>query len=276
MTSAQVPDGVGRTALGMARIRADEDRRTERLFSDPYARLFLAAAPGALPEQTEVPGRGDPMAGMLHSAVIRTRFYDDFLVSACAQGCRQVVLVAAGLDSRAFRLPWPDGVHVFELDLPTVLAFKDRVLTEAGAVPRGRRSTIGVDLRQDWSPLVVQAGFSAGEPAVWLVEGLLVYLAADEAAGLLDRIGGLSAPGSRLACEYQDAHAAPGQDTSRMPRMATFSSMWKGGLGPDTPEWLTARGWRVRLTERDVVAESYGRPGPEPSRGGFITAERRL
>jgi methyltransferase (TIGR00027 family) len=214
------------------------------------------------------------MAEVLHSAVIRTRFYDDFLMDACARGCRQVILMAAGLDSRAYRLPWPDGVRLLELDLPTVLAFKDRVLAAAGAAARCQRSTIGVDLRRDWSSLVLEAGFSPGEPAAWLVEGLLVYLAADEAAALLDRVAALSVSGSRLACEYQNPGAALRHDVSRMPAMAAFSSMWKGGLGPSTPDWLTERGWRVQLAERDAVANSYGRPGPRPSRGGFITAER--
>jgi methyltransferase (TIGR00027 family) len=258
----------------MARVRAEEDQRSDRLFNDPFAGVFLAAAPGVLPEATKAPGCGDPMAGVLHGAVVRTRFYDDFLVNGCSTGCRQVVLVAAGLDSRAYRLPWPDGIRVFELDLPQVLAFKDRVLAGIGAVPRCQRVVVGADLREDWSPLVIEAGFSPGEPTVWLVEGLLVYLAVDEAAGLLTRIGALSADGSRLACEYQNTGGALRNNVSQMPGMAEFSSMWKGGLGPSTPEWLTERGWRVRLVDRDVVANSYGRPSPNPSAGGFITAER--
>ena len=108
---------MGRTALGMAWVRAEESNRPDRLFDDPYARAFVAAAPGALPEWGASAG-GDFMARVLHSAVVRTRFYDDFLMDACVRGCHQVVLLAAGMDSRAFRLPWPNGGRLWEMDLP--------------------------------------------------------------------------------------------------------------------------------------------------------------
>src|SRR5205085_11913594 len=122
----------------------------------------VAAAPGALPDG-DVAGSGDAMTAVLHAAVVRTRFYDDYLLDACASGCRQVVLVAAGLDSRAFRLPWPDGVHLLEIDLSEGPAVKEHVLTGAGAVPRCRRTPVAVDLRTDWSPRLIEAGFAPSE-----------------------------------------------------------------------------------------------------------------
>ncbi len=132
--------GVGKTALGVAQIRAHESQRPDQLFDDPYAAAFVAAAPTAFPDT--FPGRAeaaaDPLAGVgaafAVSAVLRTRFFDDYLRQASAAGCGQVVLLAAGLDTRAYRLPWPADTRLFELDLPAVLDFKERVLHHAAAV----------------------------------------------------------------------------------------------------------------------------------------------
>jgi methyltransferase (TIGR00027 family) len=132
--------GVGKTALGVARVRALESRRKDRLFDDHYAQAFLDAAPGAFPEERQArqPGDGSLRAlGAAFSAhaVIRTRFYDDWLTAAVGGSRGQVVLLAAGLDTRAFRLGWPAGTRVFEVDLPDVLAFKEAVLARCGAAP---------------------------------------------------------------------------------------------------------------------------------------------
>jgi methyltransferase (TIGR00027 family) len=266
-----VPDGVGRTALGMAHVRAEESRRPDRLFDDPYAQAFADAAPGALPAGGR-PAPGDPMAEVMHSAVIRTRYYDDFLLDAGERGCRQVVLAGAGLDTRAFRLDWPAGLRLWEIDLPDVLTFKDRILAEVGAVPRCDRRTVAADLRGRWPRQLVEAGFRPAEPAAWLVEGVLTYLTADEAASLLSEITELSAPNSRLACE-QPAEA-PRDKRAASPRLAPFAAMWKGGLGAGLSQWLAEQGWQVRVVSRDAVAAGLGRPAPVPSRGGYLTAIR--
>lgn len=263
-TPVPVPDGVGRTALGMARVRADETRRPDRLFDDPYAHAFVAAAPDALPDGGALQP-DDPMAAILHSAIIRTRYYDEYLINA---GCRQIVLAAAGLDTRAYRLPWPDGVHLFELDLPDVLTFKQHVLADAGATPRCQRTAVPIDLRDDWPAHLTAAGHQHTEPTAWLLEGLLIYLTATEAANLLSRIGALSAPGSRLACDHTPA---PAHNRST-PRSAPFTTMWKGGLAGDTPAWLATHGWQVHIDDRDTIAAAYHRPAPTPAPGGFITA----
>lgn len=265
MTSLTVPDGVGRTALGVALVRARESNRTDRLFDDPYAEAFLAAAPGAVPDLDATPG--GPVPGVVHGVVIRTRYFDDFLAQAWVAGCRQVVLVAAGLDTRAFRLPWPDDVRLFEMDLPEVLEFKDAVLDQAGATPRCHRSTVPVDLRDAWPEHLLHAGFQPSEPTAWLIEGLLVYLTAEEAARLLGMVGYLSAPGSRLSCNVRTV-----PESEHRPNVARFTDLWKGGLGRDLPGWLTGHGWDVRVDERDVVANSYGRPSPSTAPGGYLTA----
>jgi methyltransferase (TIGR00027 family) len=257
----------------MARVRAEESGRPDRLFSDPYARAFVAAARGALPDRG-VAGSGDAMTAVLHAAVVRTRFYDDYLLDACVSGCRQVVLIAAGLDSRAFRLPWPAGVHLLEIDLPEVLAFKEQVLTGAGAVSRCRRIPVAVDLRTDWPLQLIEAGFTPLEPTAWLLEGLLVYLTADETANLLAAVTAQSAQGSRLACEHQGSGTGGGFNKPTTPRLAAFTAMWKGGMGRATPQWLDEHGWQVRVEDRDTVADMYGRPSPVPSDGGYLTAVR--
>ena len=266
-----MPDGVGRTALGMARVRAEESRRPDRLFDDPYAQLFSDAAPGALPAGVR-PAPGDPMAGVVHGAVIRTRFYDDFLLDAATRGCRQVVLAGAGLDTRAFRLDWPDGLRLWEIDRPDVLTFKDRILADVGAAPGCERRAVAADLRGPWQGQLVEAGFRPAEPAAWLVEGLLTYLTADEAASLLSAVTELSAPGSRLACE-QPAEA-PRDPPAVSPQLAPFAAMWKGGLGAGLSQWLAEEGWQVRVITRDAVATALGRPPPVRSHGGYLTATR--
>jgi methyltransferase (TIGR00027 family) len=274
--------GVGKTALGVAMIRARESRRDDRLFDDPYAQAFADAAPGAFPEE---PTTGDQLAapGPLASlgavfyahAVIRTRFFDDYLAAATAAGCRQVVLLAAGLDTRAFRLAWPQHTRVFEADLPDVLAFKDTVLSARGAMPRCERTTVPADLREDWTTALTAAGFSLTRPAAWLAEGLLLYLTADEASQLLTGVSDLSAPGSQLSFEHSPTAAAALTDQARqMPAMQQYASLWKGGLGDDAPRWLASHGWQPQQHELAALASLYRRALPDSAHGGFLTATR--
>ncbi|TQS29895.1 SAM-dependent methyltransferase [Microbispora sp. KK1-11] len=274
--------GVAKTALGMAMVRAHESLRDDRLFSDPYAQRFLDAAPGAFPEQ---PASAEDLAalGPLASlgavfafhGVLRTRFFDDYLIAATAAGCPQVVLLAAGLDTRAFRLPWPGGVRVFELDLPEVLAFKEAVLDRADALPACERKAVPADLRARWAGELVAAGFDHAVPTAWLAEGLLLYLTADEATRLLTEVGELSRPGSRLAFEHGGiADPALLAQARGMPAMDEYASLWREGPGEDAPGWLSRHGWQSQVHDRAEVAASYGRPVPGPSSGGFLTAIR--
>lgn len=280
--------GVGKTALGAAMIRARESRRGDRLFDDAYAQAFVDAAPGAFPEAQESeeqrasPGasgasgaRASVGAVLYAHGVIRTRFFDDYPASATAAGCRQVVLLAAGLDTRAFRLAWPSHTRVFEVDLPDVLDFKDTVLAARNAVPRCERTTVPADLRQDWTDALATAGFDPAGPAAWLAEGLLLYLTADEARRLLTGVTQFSAPGSRLSFEHSpvDAAALAGQ-ARQMPALRQYAALWKGGLGDDAPGWLAGHGWQSQFHELAALSDSYRRPVPRPAQGGFLTSAR--
>ena len=275
------PQGVGKTALGVARVRALESQREDRLFDDPHAQAFVDAAPGAFPEERAVRERRaahGPLASLGAAfsahAVIRTRFYDDFLTAATAAGSRQVVLLAAGLDTRAFRLAWPAGTRVFELDLPGVLAFKEAVLGARGAVPRCERVTVPADLREDWPARLTAAGFGPTEPATWLAEGLIIYLTAAEAGRLFSTVGDLSVPGGRLAFEHDPAGLdAMTARARQIPAMRTYTSLWKGGLG-DPPRWLADHGWRPEFHGLAALGRSYRRPVPDSARSGFLTAVR--
>ncbi len=281
MPPPEPPQGVGKTALGVARVRARESQREDRLFDDPYAQAFVDAAPGAFPEERAVrerPAAYGPLASLgaafYAHAIIRTRFYDEYLTAATAAGGRQVVLLAAGLDTRAFRLAWPAGTRVFELDLPGVLAFKEAVLGARGAVPRCERVTVPADLREDWPSRLTAAGFGPARPATWLAEGLVIYLTAGEAGRLFTLVTELSAPGGRLAFEHDPAGLDTMTATARqLPAMRKYTSLWKGGLG-DPPGWLSSHGWQPRFHELATLARSYRRPVPGPGRSGFLTAVR--
>ncbi len=201
--------------------------------------------------------------------------FDDYLLTAAAADCRQVVLLAAGIDSRAFRLPWPDDMRVFEPDLPEVLAFKEAVLAGCEAVPNCERTLVPVDLREHWATELAAAGFDRTAPTAWLAEGLLLYLTADEAVRLLTEVGEFSAPDSQLSFEHGTiADSALLTQARGMPAMDQYIALWKGGLGEDAPGWLSRHGWQSQLHDRAELAASYRRPGPESSSGGFLTAVR--
>jgi methyltransferase (TIGR00027 family) len=164
----------------VARVRALESARPDRLFEDPLAQTFADAFPRP-PGSPGPAGGSAPSTRLALQIVVRTRFYDEYLVAATEGGCRQVVLVGAGLDTRAFRLAWPAGTVVYELDLPEVIEAKASVLARAGARPQSDRRVVSVDLRQDWGTALVDAGFDGTSPTAWLIEGVLVYLDAAEA-----------------------------------------------------------------------------------------------
>src|SRR5437899_6432325 len=244
-------------------MRAEESLRADRLFDDRYAAAFVAAAPPLFPDLPSIDD--DPALAALKDEfvsgiAIRTRFYDDYLTTACAAGCRQVVLLAAGLDTRAFRLEWPNGVRCFELDLPDLFAFKERVLTQAGATPTCARTVVAVDLREDWPARLTAAGFEANVPSAWTAEGLLPYLSNDDAVRLLSAIGDLSATGSQLSFEYDEfADDSTLPQLRDMPAMQEVASMWEGGLNEPPAQWLRRHDWNVRTYDRAALALSYGR-----------------
>jgi methyltransferase (TIGR00027 family) len=236
------------------------------LFDDPYAAAFAAA--GEPQPQEDAEGSAQRQA-LAFQVIIRTRYYDDYLRSAVDGGCRQVVLLAAGLDTRAFRLSWPAGTTLFEADLPDLLEVKERVLADAGAQPQCKRVVVAADLLEDWLSSLTDAGFDALQPTAWLVEGLLVYLETDDARALLHTVSTASAPASRLAFERSaKARDVTADDT------AAVTSLWRGGAGDDVDNWLAAQGWTVTVDNLGAVAAAYGRAPSRPTTSGFVRASR--
>jgi methyltransferase (TIGR00027 family) len=271
--------GVSETALGAAEMRAEESLRADRLFDDPYAAAFVAAAPPLFPDLPSIaddPGLAALKDEFIAEIAIRTRFYDDFLSAACASGCRQVVLLAAGLDTRAFRLDWPNGVRVFELDLPELFDFKESVLARQGAISKCERAVVAVDLRDDWPARLTAAGFEPDVRCAWTAEGLLAYLANDDAVRLLTAVGELSTSGSQFSFEYDEfADDSTLSQVREMPGMQEVASMWEGGLREPPEEWLRRHDWDVRTDDRAALALTYGRSMSDRATGGFLTATRR-
>lgn len=198
-----VAGGVGLTALMVAAARAIETHRHDSLARDVYAEHFVLAAPASAgwpvrPRQVE-DGDANPLWGRFARYFgLRTRVLDDFLLRSVHEGgARQVVLLGAGLDSRAFRLDWPTGRVIFEIDQEEVLAFKHQVLGGLSATPKAARVTVPIDLRADWAGALTGAGFDPAAPTVWLAEGLLFYLPGTAETYLIDTVHRLSAGAAR-------------------------------------------------------------------------------
>ena len=269
---------VNETSIGVALVRAMESQRSDRLFNDPYAQEFVAASPEYLArraaEASRNPGIRQLGASLTAHVVVRTRFYDMYLLDACAAGCTQVVLLAAGLDARAYRLDFPSAVRVFEVDQPAVLAFKARVLSQHE--PRVPRTAVEADLAADWTPVLERAGFDRTQRTAWLIEGLLIYLTSAEASLLLDTVTRLSAPGSQVSFEESLATQVPGTvERMRVAGQAPqIASLWKGGLGQPAGPYLSARGWSTRTFDRAALSASYNRPDPSRLPGGYLIGVR--
>lgn len=256
-------DPVERTALLTAALRAAETRREDRLFADPYAEAFAGEiGPKLLAEIRAVtfpPGGLRTLPSTPDYNAIRTRFFDDFLVEAAATpGMRQVVVAPAGMDSRPYRLRWPEGVRVFEVDRPAVIALKDVVL--AGAEPEVDRTAVAVDLRDDdWEDDLITAGYDPGAPSTWLIEGLLYYIPEADVHRLLDRVRAITAPGSLVAADIINTAALT------LPNMRGLRDLFAGWgcpwlFGSDEPEELFAQ------HGIDAVAMQPGDPGADYGR----------
>jgi methyltransferase (TIGR00027 family) len=281
--SGGAPSGVASTGISIASARANESLLADRLFNDPWAGLFVAAAPSAV--ISEVPAaEHDPAeieALIAFGGVcdfwfrVRTRFFDDYLQQASSH-CPQVVLLAAGLDARAFRLDWPEGTHLFEIDLPEVFAFKEPILEREGARPRCERTTVAADLGENWSEPLIDAGFDPERRSVWLAEGLMLYLSSPQVAQLLHTIGDLSSVGSELA--YEDGFVADDELKNKIVNTAIMQpavATWGGGLEGNPVEWLEAAGWNARLDDVTDFGRSLGRDAPPHTAGAFLSATRR-
>jgi methyltransferase (TIGR00027 family) len=270
-------EAVAGTGLLVAAIRAAESSRDDRLFTDPYAdklagetgRALLAAAIAETGERS------------MAQIVVRTRFLDDALLRA-VRTADQVVILAAGMDARAFRLAWPDSAVVYELDQPAVIAAKNDVL--ADDKPRCRRVAVGVDLADDWPTALTETGFDPAAPTVWLIEGLLQYLDEDAVRALFDRVDRLSAPGSTLLYDVVGkALLESPMMASLVKAMAERGSPWL--FGTDEPGDLAGRhGWAVTVTDIAKPGNEWHRwfaPAASSEvrdvpRGYFVEATRPL
>jgi methyltransferase (TIGR00027 family) len=200
---------------------------------------------------------------------VRTRFFDDFFLEATNAGIRQAVTLASGLDARAYRLSWPAGTTVYEIDQPQVLAFKTATLTKLGAVPTAERREVAIDLRHNWASGLRAAGLDPTQPTAWSAEGLLPFLPPEAQDALLDNIAALSAPGSRLATEnLPDASRSVPMMADRM-REATdrwrahgfdveMTDLWYGGERNDVVDYLNAHGWQASTTDFSQLLAAQG------------------
>jgi methyltransferase (TIGR00027 family) len=272
---------VGATATMVAAARALASREPDALIDDPYAEplvravgidFFVRMLDGDLDLSQFPDGSPERVQAMTNGMAVRTRFFDDHCLAAAAAGVRQVVILAAGLDSRAYRLAWPDGTVVYELDQPAVIDFKTRTLADLGARPTATRRTVAVDLRDDWPAALAQAGFDASQPTAWLAEGLLIYLPAEAQDRLFDQITAQSVPGSAVATEYApgiiDFDAEKAREMSEILRERGLDldmpSLVYPGQRSHVMEYLTGLGWTVTGTPRDDLLTAAGLPLPPP------------
>ena len=206
------------------------------LINDPFAEplvravgvdLFTRLASGELrPSDLDSDDADAGMQRMTDNMAIRTKFFDEFFLDATAAGIRQAVILASGLDSRAYRLPWPAGTTVYEIDQPDVIDFKTRTLADIGAEPTADRRTVAIDLRNDWPTALTEAGFDPNQPTAWSAEGLLGYLPPEAQDRLLDTITALSAPGSRFATE-SGPNVDPADQDKLIERMQSAAQRWR-------------------------------------------------
>ncbi|WP_197517924.1 class I SAM-dependent methyltransferase [Mycobacterium sp. E796] len=278
-----IKTSVGSTAVMVAAARAVETERPDPLIRDPYARLLVeGAGAGVLWEAmldpevaAKVEALDEDSAAHLHHMrgyqAVRTHFFDTYFADAVAAGIRQIVILASGLDSRAYRLDWPAGTTVYELDQPEVLAYKSTTLAENGVTPAADRREVAIDLRQDWPAALRAAGFDPTQRTAWLAEGLLMYLPAEAQDRLFTLIGELSPAGSRVSAETAPNHA----DERRQQMRERFRKvadeigleetvdvgelMYRDDHRADVAEWLNEHGWRATAEHSIDAMRRLGR-----------------
>lgn len=272
-----VDAGVGLTALLVAAARAIETHRHDSLARDVYAEHFVRAAPACADWPVsiqEVPeGDDNPLWGRFARYFgLRTGVLDDFLHRSVGKGVRQLVLLGAGLDTRAFRLDLPSDCVVFEIDREGVLAFKEQVLTDLSAAPKAKRIPVPVDLRDDWVTALTSVGFDPAAPSVWLAEGLLFYLPGPAETYLIDTVDRLTTGGSALAFEakleedllaYRDSRI---YTATREQIGIDLLDLFDRGPRPDSAGDLAAKGWSTSVhTPFDFTRQRGRGPLPEPN-----------
>jgi methyltransferase (TIGR00027 family) len=279
-----ITESVGATAIGVALMRATETRRPDALFHDPYAQILVSEvrhdawerlerdSRGESLESLGDEGEGDRIGYMSAFMTARTVYFDEYFAQATAAGVRQIVILAAGLDARAYRLDWPADTVVFELDQPKVLEFKAVALAKHDVTPRIERRAVAVDLRHDWPAALTAAGFDRALPTAWLAEGLLRYLPADAQDRLLGDILSLSAPGSRFASNSPNGPQpeVPAQLLERRGRMLERLGIdinpeelvYPHGDRTAPADWFAAHGWAADTATVEEVLTAHNREIP--------------
>ncbi|MGO8769199.1 MAG: class I SAM-dependent methyltransferase [Mycobacterium sp.] len=268
---------VGATATMVAASRALASQGPEALLDDPFADPLVRAvglAPFVRILDGELTFEDDPLLNRkarTQQIAVRTRFFDDFFTGATDDGVRQAVILASGLDTRAYRLRWPADTVVYEIDQPQVIDFKTTTLAGLGAEPSAERRAIGVDLRDDWPTALRENGFDVTQPTAWSAEGLLPYLPPEAQDRLFDHITALSAPGSRLATEH-----VPDPQAFTNERVQRFTERWRrAGFDLDAADlfylgersvvidYLTNHGWQVTAHPARALYERNGFEFPD-------------
>jgi methyltransferase (TIGR00027 family) len=282
-----IKTSVGSTALFVAAARALEARKTDPAAVDQYAEVFCRAAGGEWAELLDGGAPDHPLRTefgdyFVDFQAVRTRYFDNYFEAAAAVGVRQIVLLASGLDSRAYRLRWPDGTVVFELDQPRVLEFKREALAAQGIKPAAKRREVAVDLRNDWPQALRDSGFDVSKPSAWIAEGLLIYLPATAQHQLFAGIDSLAAPGSHLAVEESvpldaDAFAAKREEEVAGGNDRTFFTLVYNEQHAPAKEWFGSRGWWTVATPLPFQLRSLGRTVPAAdSEAGLMTGNISL
>lgn len=265
---------VGATATMVAAARAIATNADNPLIEDRFAEPLVRAvgvdfftrwvSGDLVSADVDDHESGWKLEHMPAAMAARTRFFDSFFHAATQAGIRQAVILASGLDARAYRLAWPADTTVFEIDQPQVIEFKAATLAQLGAAPQAELRTVAVDLRNDWPKALVEAGFDKSQPTAWIAEGLFGYLPPEAQDRLLDNITALSADGSRLACEaIPDMSEADTEKAQEMMQRATakwrehgfdleFGELGYQGERNDVAAYLDNLGWQsdgIRMTE---------------------------
>jgi methyltransferase (TIGR00027 family) len=264
---------VGATATMVAASRALASQGPDALLDDPFADPLVRAV-GLAPFIRLIDGEvtldeDDPALDgrtRAEQMTVRTRFFDDFFINATEAGIRQAVILASGLDTRAYRLPWPAGTVVYEIDQPQVIEFKTNTLANLAANPTAERRTVSIDLRDDWPKALRQHGFDVNQPTAWSAEGLLPYLPPEAQDRLFDNITALSAPGSQLATEHISNPDALSEGSVRHIgerwRRAGFdlnpADLFYQGERSIVVDYLTGHNWQVAAHPAPELYERNG------------------
>ncbi|MGV9798701.1 class I SAM-dependent methyltransferase [Mycobacterium sp. NPDC003449] len=281
--SWDITTSVGQTALFVAASRALELRKPDPLATDRLAEVFCRAVGGEWVDAIDGTDPDHPLRTEFGEHFVnfqgaRTKYFDEYFRTAAAAGATQIVVLAAGLDSRAYRLDWPDGTVVYELDLPKVLEFKRATLDGSGRTPIAERREVAIDLRDDWPAALVANGFDPARPSAWIAEGLLIYLPATAQERLFAGIDGLAAPGSFVAVEEsapmprEAFEAKRAEATSAGEKDSFFRLVYNEQHAP-AGQWFGARNWTAETTALPEYLRRVGRPIPGPdSEAALMTA----